>query len=69
MSGTSFTQAQFISRIYAALNDKEMTFQWLELGLGTGATGPIDPKDKEWEFIRDDPHFRDILNRMGLSLR
>jgi hypothetical protein len=41
ISGTSLSQAQWIAKIYAILNEKEMTFSCLKGGLATGAIGPL----------------------------
>jgi eukaryotic-like serine/threonine-protein kinase len=66
MSGASLSQAQAIARIYAALNEKELAFAWLERGLAAGAIGIFLKDDPIWDPIRDDPRFADLLRRMGI---
>jgi TolB-like protein len=41
MSGANLSQAHWIAKIYAALNEKELAFFWLDRGLATGAIGPF----------------------------
>ncbi len=66
MSGTSLSQAQYLARIYATLNEKELAFGWLERGLAVGAIGGINKDDPLWDAIRSDPRFADLLRRMGI---
>ena len=51
MSGPELAEAQYIARIYAALNDKEMALDWLERGLATGAIGFFYKDDPMWDSI------------------
>jgi len=37
MSGARPSQAHYIAKIYATLNEKEMSLTWLERGLAAGA--------------------------------
>jgi len=66
MSHANLDQAHWIAKIYATLNEKEMAFSWLERGLATGAIGVFYKDEPVWDPIRDDPHFADLLRRMGL---
>jgi len=66
MSGPNLDQAHWIAKIYAALNDDEMTFSWLDRGLAAGAIGSFYSADPVWDTIRDDARFPDLLRRMGL---
>jgi len=56
----------YIVRIYAALDEKEMAFSWLERGLATGAIGVFYKHEPVWDPIRSDPRFADLLRRMGI---
>ena len=67
MSGPNLDQAHWIAKIYATLNERELTFSWLERGLAAGAIGSFYKDDPLWDTIRDDPRFPDLLRRMGLS--
>jgi len=66
MSGTNLSEAHWIAKIYAALNEKEQAFTWLERGLATGAIGPFYKGEPVWDSIRSDPRFADLLRRMGI---
>jgi serine/threonine-protein kinase len=66
MSGANLSQAHWIAKIYAALNEKELAFSWLERGLATGAIGPFYKDEPVWNPIRSDPRFADLLRRMGI---
>jgi TolB-like protein/Tfp pilus assembly protein PilF len=66
MSGASLSEAHWIAKIYAALNEKELAFSWLERGLATGAIGSFYKDDPVWDPIRRDPRFTDLLQRMGI---
>src|SRR5712691_7743771 len=66
MSGASLDEAHWIAKIYAALNEKEMAFSWLERGLAAGAIGAFYKDEPVWDPIRSDPRFADLLRRMGI---
>jgi eukaryotic-like serine/threonine-protein kinase len=66
MSGASLSQAHSIAKIYAALNEKELAFSWLERGLAAGAITVFYKDEPVWDPIRGDPRFRDLLRRMGI---
>jgi serine/threonine-protein kinase len=67
MSGASLSQAHWIAKIYAALNEQELALAWLERGLGTGAMGAFYKDDPIWDPIRRAPRFADLLRRMGIT--
>jgi TolB-like protein len=66
MSGANLSQALWIAKIYASLNEKELAFSWLERGLAAGAIGPFYKNEPVWDPIRSDPRFTDLLRRMGI---
>ncbi len=66
MSGANLSEAHWIAKIYAALNEKEMAFSWLERGLAAGAIGVFYKDEPVWDPIRSDPRFTDLLRRMGI---
>jgi tetratricopeptide (TPR) repeat protein len=66
MSGASQSEAHWIAKIYAALNEKDMAFTWLERGLGTGALGFFYKDEPVWDPLRSDARFKDLLRRMGI---
>ncbi|MGH9428784.1 MAG: TPR end-of-group domain-containing protein, partial [Terriglobia bacterium] len=66
MSGANLSQAYWIAKIYAALNEKELAFTWLERGLAAGAITVFFKDEPVWDPIRSDPRFADLLRRMGL---
>src|SRR6266496_4066446 len=68
MSGANLSQAHWIAKIYATLNEKELAFSWLERGLAMGAIGVFYKDDPVWDAIRSDPRFTDLVRRMGTPL-
>jgi eukaryotic-like serine/threonine-protein kinase len=66
MSGASLSEAHWIAKIYATLNEKEMAFSWLERGSAAGAIGFFYKDEPVWDPIRSDPRFADLLRRMGI---
>jgi len=66
MSGTTMSQAHWIAKLYAALNEKEQALAWLERGLTAGAIGIFYKDEPVWDTVRKDPGFTDLLRRMGL---
>jgi serine/threonine-protein kinase len=63
MSGPDLAEAQYIARIYAALNEKEMALTWLGRGLATGAIGFFYKDDPMWDSIRSDPRFGSLMQK------
>ena len=66
-SGASLSQAQWIAKIYAALNEKELALTWMEHGLAAGAIAVFNKDEPVWDPIRRDPRFADLLRRMGIT--
>jgi hypothetical protein len=57
MSGASVDQAQWIAKIYAALNDKDRALTWLERDLAAGALGALYKDDPVCDAISGDSRF------------
>jgi hypothetical protein len=57
MSGASLDQAQWISKIHAALNEKDRALTWPERGLAAGALGALYKDDLIWDAISGDSRF------------
>jgi tetratricopeptide (TPR) repeat protein len=66
MSSAGLSQAHWIAKIYATLNQKETALTWLERGLATGAIGAFLKDDPVWDPIRSDPLFAELLRRMSI---
>jgi tetratricopeptide (TPR) repeat protein len=66
ISGASLSQAHWIAKIYATLNEKELAFSWLERGLAAGAITVFYKDEPVWDSVRSDPRFADLLRRMGI---
>ena len=66
MSGADLNEGHWIAKIYAALNDKEMAFSWLDRSLAAGAIVFFYKDEPVWDAIRNDPRFTDLLRRMGI---
>jgi TolB-like protein/Tfp pilus assembly protein PilF len=67
ISGSSLSQAHWIAKIYATLNEKELALTWLERGLAAGGIGPFYKDEPVWDPIRSDARFADLVRRMGLQ--
>ena len=63
MSGVNLSQAHWIAKIYATLNEKELAFSWLERGLATGAIAVFYKDEPVWDPIRGDPRFETLLEK------
>jgi TolB-like protein/Tfp pilus assembly protein PilF/predicted Ser/Thr protein kinase len=66
MSGASLSQAHWIAKIDAALNEKELALTWLERSSAAGAIGAFFKDEPVWDPIRSDPRFAELTRRMGL---
>jgi serine/threonine-protein kinase len=66
ISGASLSQAHWIAKIHATLNEKELAFSWLERGLAAGAITVFYKDEPVWDSVRSDPRFADLLRRMGI---
>lgn len=66
MSGAGLSQAHWIAKIYATLNEKELALMWLERGLATGAIAVVYKDEPVWDTIRNDARFGELLRRMGI---
>lgn len=67
MSAESLSEAHWIAKVYAALNQKELAFDWLERGLSAGSIGDFYKDEAVWDPLRNDPRFADLLRRMGVA--
>src|SRR5262249_25621582 len=65
MSGPSLSEAHWIAKIYATLNEKELAFSWLDRGLATGAIGPFYKDEPVWDSIRSDPRFKALVEKIS----
>ncbi len=63
MSGANLSQAHWIAKIYATLNEKELAFSWLERGLATGAIAVFYKDEPVWDPIRNDPRFEALVEK------
>ena len=66
LNGSELSQALWISKLYAALHDKEQALAWLERGVNTGAIGSFYRDEPVWDSVRDDSRFSMLLQRMGV---
>ncbi len=69
MSGASLSQAHFIAKIYATLNQKEQALAWLERGLAAGAIGVFYKEEPVWDPIRSDPRFAALVEKMSVPIK
>lgn len=66
MSGERLSQAHWIAKIHATLNEPELALTWLERGLAAGAIGSFYKDEPVWDPVRSDARFSDLLRRMGV---
>jgi TolB-like protein len=68
-AGTRYVSPYGLAQIYAALNDKEQTFKWLQLAYDDGAVWlsylAVDPV---FDGFRSDQRYQDLLRRIRLVL-
>jgi serine/threonine-protein kinase len=64
ISGASLSQAQWIAKIYATLNEKELAFSWLARGLAAGAITVFYKDEPVWDPIRSDPRFEALVQKV-----
>jgi tetratricopeptide (TPR) repeat protein len=55
-----------IASIYAALSEKDQTFEWLEKAYAEHSDGLLHLKSWGFDFLRSDPRYADLLRRVGL---
>jgi TolB-like protein/Tfp pilus assembly protein PilF/predicted Ser/Thr protein kinase len=64
---TKFVSPYFVATAYAGLGDKDRAFEWLETAYRERADWMTYLKvDPELDPLRSDPHFADLLRRVGL---
>ena len=57
----------YVASVYAALGEKDRAFEWLEKDLQARNGGlPEIRWQLQFESLRDDPRYKDLLKRMGL---
>jgi len=69
MSGANLSEAHWIAKIYATLNEKETAFSWLERGLATGAIAVFYKDEPVWDPIRNDPRFEALVEKMFTPIK
>jgi aspartate/tyrosine/aromatic aminotransferase len=67
IAGTRYVSPYGLAQIYAALNDKEQTFEWLQMAYDNRAVWmsylAVDPV---FDGFRSDQRFQDLLRRVDL---
>ena len=56
-SGETLSQAQWIAKIHAQLNETEHALTWLERGLAAGAIGDFYKDEPVWDSVRRETRF------------
>jgi Flp pilus assembly protein TadD len=64
-SGETLSQAQWIAKIHAGLNETEQALRWLERGLAAGAIGDFYEHEPVWDPIRRDPRFAAVVRSIS----
>jgi tetratricopeptide (TPR) repeat protein len=66
LSKQKYVPAVYWAQIYAGLGQKDKAFEWLEKGYGDRSIFAIKA-DPEYDPLRSDPRFADLLRRMNLQ--
>ena len=60
----------FLALVHVGLGDNDRAFQWLEEAVSVRSTPLAYLKfDPEWNPIRDDPRFAQLISRIGLFIQ
>lgn len=65
-SHTTYIPAWYIASIYGFAGDKDRAFQWLEEAYKARDGANTLIPDPEWDPLRSDPRFSDLLRRLNL---
>jgi serine/threonine protein kinase/Tfp pilus assembly protein PilF len=65
-SGANLSEALWIAKIYAALNEKDQALRWVERGLASGAITFFYKDEWVWDTVRVDPRFVELLRQMNI---
>lgn len=66
-ANTEYVSPYDIASVYTALGEREKAFAWLEKAVQERDVAIISLKvDPYWDSLRADPHFADLLRRVGL---
>src|SRR5581483_8693344 len=55
-----------IAEVYLQLGDKEKAFSWLQQGYKQRDGFLVSLRDPEWNPLKSDPRYSDLLRRIGL---
>jgi hypothetical protein len=63
----TYVQPTQVARLYAHAGDKDHALQWLEKAFEEQLPAMVHlGVDLDWEILRDDPRFQDLLRRLNL---
>ncbi|HMZ21830.1 MAG TPA: hypothetical protein PLD20_28115, partial [Blastocatellia bacterium] len=66
MSGASLSQASWVTKIYAVLNEQEKALSLLEKSLAADEIGVFYKNEPIWDTLRNTPRFAELVRRMGI---
>ena len=68
LSKQKYVTSYGVALVYAGLGEKNLALQWLEKSYMERSHWLVWLKlDPRWDNIRSDPHFQDIVRRVGLN--
>jgi hypothetical protein len=57
-----------LAGFYARAEEKALTLEWLDKGYEQRCTGMVHLRvDPQWEFLRGEPRYEELLRRMKLQ--
>ncbi len=66
MAGANLSAANWVTKIYAALNEKEQALSLLERSLAADEIGVFYKNEPIWDPIRNTPRFAELMRQMGI---
>ena len=70
MSRERYVPPSFIAIVYTAVGELQLALEWLQRAFEVRDVHLVRlPADPKWDPLRDDPQFRDLLQRCGFLKR
>ena len=67
LSKERYVSAESIAVVYASLGERDQAFEWLDKSFKQGDSHNGLKVDPQWDSLRSDPRFAQLLRRVGLT--